>query len=106
MNIFADVEKRVIAALEALKAEGKLAADLAIPEIVAEAPRDPTHGDVSVNAAMVLAKPAKMKPRDIADALKAKLETAKDIAKIDVAGPGFLNISFNQRSGRTSCARF
>ena len=94
MNIFADVEKRVIVALEALKAEGKLPADLAIPEIVAEAPRDPTHGDVAVNAALVLAKPAKMKPRDIADALKAKLEAASDVEKIDVAGPGFLNITF------------
>ena len=94
MNIFADVEKRVIAALDALKAEGKLPADLAIPEIVAEAPRDPTHGDVAVNAALVLAKPAKMKPRDIADALKAKLEAASDVEKIDVAGPGFLNITF------------
>ena len=94
MNIFADVEARVIAALETLKAEGKLPADLEIPEIVAEAPRDSTHGDVAVNAALVLAKPAKMKPRDIADALKAKLETAGDVAKIDVAGPGFLNITF------------
>ena len=94
MNIFADVEKRVIAALDALKAEGKLPADLAIPEIAAEAPRDATHGDVAVNAALVLAKPAKMKPRDIADALKAKLEAASDVEKIDVAGPGFLNITF------------
>ena len=94
MNIFADVEARVIAALEALKPEGKLPADLVLPAIEAEAPRDATHGDVAVNAALVLAKAAKMKPRDIADALKAKLETAKDIAKIDVAGPGFLNITF------------
>jgi arginyl-tRNA synthetase len=94
MNIFADVEARVMAALEALKAEGKLPADLVLPAIEAEAPRDPTHGDVAVNAALVLAKAAKLKPRDIAEALKAKLETAKDIAKIDVAGPGFLNITF------------
>ncbi len=94
MNIFAEVEARVIAALDALKTEAKLPADLAIPDIVAEAPRDPTHGDVAVNAALVLAKAAKMKPRDIADALKAKLEAASDVAKIDVAGPGFLNITF------------
>ena len=94
MNIFADVEARVTAALEALKAEGKLPADLALPGIEAEAPRDSSHGDVAVNVALVLAKAAKMKPRDIADALKAKLETAPDVAKIDVAGPGFLNITF------------
>ncbi len=94
MNIFADVEARVKAALQALQAEGKLASDLALTGIEAEAPRDPTHGDVATNAALVLAKPAKMKPRDIADMLKAKLEAASDVAKVDVAGPGFLNITF------------
>ena len=94
MNIFADVETRVTTALEALKSDGKLPADLVIPAIEAEAPRDASHGDVATNAALVLAKPAKMKPRDIADALKAKLEAAPDVAKVDVAGPGFLNITF------------
>ena len=94
MNIFADVEARVSTALAALKAEGTLPADLVIPAIEAEAPRDATHGDVAVNAALVLAKAAKMKPRDIADALKRKLEAASDVDKIDVAGPGFLNITF------------
>lgn len=96
MNIFADVEARVQTALEALKAEGVLPADLAVPEIDAEAPRDASHGDVAVNAALVLAKAAKMKPRDIADALKGKLAAASDIDKIDVAGPGFLNITFKR----------
>ena len=94
MNIFADVEHRVFAALEALKKDGTLPADLALPAIDAEAPRDSTHGDVAVNAALVLAKAAKMKPRDIADALKAKLASAPDVEKIDVAGPGFLNLTF------------
>ena len=94
MNIFADVEHRVLQALEVLKKDGTLPADLALPAIDAEAPRDPTHGDVAVNAALVLAKAAKMKPRDIADALKAKLASAPDVEKIDVAGPGFLNITF------------
>ena len=77
-----------------MQAEGKLASDLALTGIEAEAPRDPTHGDVATNAALVLAKPAKMKPRDIADMLKAKLEAAPDVAKVEVAGPGFLNITF------------
>jgi arginyl-tRNA synthetase len=94
MNIFADVEKKIAAALAALKAEGTLAADLAIPAIEAESPRDPTHGDIATNAALVLAKAAKMKPRDIAEALKGKLESLHGIAKVDVAGPGFLNITF------------
>ncbi len=96
MNIFSDVETRVGAALEALKREGRLPADLAIPAIDAEAPRDASHGDVAVNAALVLAKAAKMKPRDIAEALKEKLSAASDVETIEVAGPGFLNITFKQ----------
>lgn len=94
MNIFAEVSARVTTALEALKSDGVLPADLALPSFDAEPPRDASHGDVAVNAAMVLAKPAKMKPRDIAEALKAKLETAPDVTKVEVAGPGFLNITF------------
>lgn len=89
MDIFAEVEKRVAAAAESLKSDGVLPADLALPNIDAEAPRDASHGDVAVNAALVLAKGAKMKPRDIAEALKGKLETADDVEKIEVAGPGF-----------------
>ena len=94
MNIFADIEQKIIMALEALKAEGKLPAELALTGVEASPPRDPSHGDVASNAAMVLAKPAKMKPRDIADALAAKLVSDPEIAKTEVAGPGFLNITF------------
>ncbi|MBN9246739.1 MAG: arginine--tRNA ligase [Hyphomicrobium sp.] len=94
MNVFADVVARVQTALTELQSEGVLPKDIALPPFDAEPPRDASHGDVAVNAAMVLAKPAKMKPRDIAEALKAKLEAAPSIAKIDVAGPGFLNITF------------
>jgi arginyl-tRNA synthetase len=96
MNVFSEVEARVRTALEALKSEGALPADLPLPNFEAEPPRDASHGDIAVNAALVLAKAAKMKPRDIADALKAKLEAHSDIAKIDVAGPGFLNITFKE----------
>ncbi|AGK57539.1 arginyl-tRNA ligase [Hyphomicrobium denitrificans 1NES1] len=94
MNVFTEVEARVRTALEALKAEGTLPADLALPAFEAEPPRDASHGDIAVNAALVLAKAAKMKPRDIAETLKAKLEAHADIQKIEVAGPGFLNITF------------
>ena len=93
MNIFADIEQRIVAALDALKADGKLPADLAIAGIEATPPRDPSHGDVTSNAAMVLARSARMKPRDIADALAAKLAADPEIAKADVAGPGFLNLT-------------
>jgi arginyl-tRNA synthetase len=94
MNVFADVASRVRAAVESLKVEGVLPADLQLPSFDAEQTRDASHGDVAVNAAMVLAKPSRMKPRDIAEALKSKLDGAPDIAKVEVAGPGFLNITF------------
>ncbi len=95
MNVFADVVAHVRTALSDLQSEGVLPKDIALPAFDAEPPRDSSHGDVAVNAAMVLAKPAKMKPRDIAEALKAKLDATPGIAKIDVAGPGFLNITFD-----------
>lgn len=81
-------------ALVQLQQSGQLPADLAIGNFDVEAPRDATHGDLACNAAMVLAKPAKMKPRDIAEALAAVLRQAPGIAKAEVAGPGFLNITF------------
>ncbi|HEX9880968.1 MAG TPA: arginine--tRNA ligase [Hyphomicrobium sp.] len=94
MNVFARVEERVVAALEALKSEGALPADLTLSGIEVSTPRDPTHGDLATNAALVLSKPARMKPRDIAEQLKAKLEADGDVAQAEVAGPGFLNLTF------------
>ena len=93
MNLFADVEARVLAALAALKAEGKLPADLALDGVEIQEPRDPAHGDMATNAALVLAKRAGKKPREIADLLAGKLKGAEGIAKVDVAGPGFINLA-------------
>lgn len=93
MNVFALMEARITEALGALRSDGTLPSDLVLPEVEAEVPRDVSHGDVATNIAMVLAKPAKMKPRDIAEALQAKLEGDDDIAEVSVAGPGFLNIT-------------
>jgi len=93
MNLYAEVEALILAALTSLKSEGALPAELAVTSAEVESPRDPTHGDLATNAAMVLAKPARMKPRDIADKLAEKLRAAPVIAKVDVAGPGFINIT-------------
>lgn len=93
MNVFALVEGRITAALHALVKEGKLPDGTDLSRIEAESPRDASHGDFASNAAMVLAKSAKMKPRDLADAITAKLEGDNDFAKIEVAGPGFLNLT-------------
>jgi arginyl-tRNA synthetase len=92
MNAFQHVEGLIARALETLVAEGRLPADLALPRVEVETPRDPEHGDLASNIAMILAKPARMKPRDIAEALKTKLEGTGDIVSVEVAGPGFLNL--------------
>jgi arginyl-tRNA synthetase len=95
MNIYADVASRVVATVEALQAQGTLPAGLALDRLEASPPRDATHGDVASNAAMVLAKPAAMKPRDIAELIAARLRTDPIIAKVDIAGPGFINITLH-----------
>ena len=92
MNLFADIRTRVLACLDQLVAEGTLPSGLATAAISVEPPRDASHGDMATNAAMVLAKPAKMNPRAIADALAAKLLEDPQIAAAEVAGPGFLNM--------------
>ncbi|MEO1293192.1 MAG: arginine--tRNA ligase [Pseudomonadota bacterium] len=92
MNVFADFRVTVVAALEAMAADGSLPAGLDTKNVAVEPPRDPAHGDLATNAAMVLAKPAKMKPREIAEALAAKLADDPMVETAEVAGPGFLNL--------------
>jgi arginyl-tRNA synthetase len=92
-NIFVQVLDRIHAATSALVAAGELPADLDRSRIVVEPPRDPAHGDLATNAAMVLAKDAGKKPRDLADAIADRLRAEELIAKVDVAGAGFINIT-------------
>ena len=91
MNLFTDIRGRVIAALDAMTAAGDLPAGLDLSNVAVEPPRDPAHGDMATNAAMVLAKPAGLKPRAIADALAARLPGGV-IRSAEVAGPGFINL--------------
>ena len=92
MNLFADVRGRVLACLDQMVADGALQQGLALDAVAVEPPRDAAHGDMATNAAMVLAKPAGLNPRAIADALAVKLAADPLIASADVAGPGFLNM--------------
>ena len=92
MDLFSDFERRIRAALGvALGEEALAAAGDALDKVTAEPPRDPSHGDVASNAAMVLAKPLKEKPRDLAMKLAVRLEADPDVASVSVAGPGFVN---------------
>lgn len=92
MNLFTDIRGLVLDSLSALVAEGTLPAGLDTTSVAVEPPRDAAHGDMATNAAMVLAKPAGVAPRVIADALAARLMADPRIALAEVAGPGFLNL--------------
>ncbi|MDH5453887.1 MAG: arginine--tRNA ligase, partial [Paracoccaceae bacterium] len=92
MNLFSDIRALVIDALAEMSAEGVLPAGLDTAAVAVEPPRDLAHGDMATNAAMVLAKPAGMSPRTIADALAAKLVADARIMTAETAGPGFLNL--------------
>ncbi len=92
MNLFADIRALVIDTLAAMQADGALPEGLGFDNVTVEPPRDAAHGDMATNAAMVLAKPSGMKPRDIADNLAGRLMSDPRITHADVAGPGFLNL--------------
>ncbi len=93
MNVFAHVEERIRSALTALQARGDLPADLVVGGIDVEPAKDAAHGEVASNVAMVLAKAARAKPREIADKLAVELGSEQTFVKVGVAGPGFLNIT-------------
>ncbi len=93
MNLFADFEQRIRAAVEAaIGVEGLSAASDMLDRINAEPPRDRAHGDIATNAAMVLAKPLGMKPRELALRIAVRLEADPDVESVQVAGPGFINL--------------
>lgn len=92
MNLFTQIRTLVLETLSAMQSDGQLPEGLDFANVAVEPPRDPLHGDMATNAAMVLAKPAQMKPRDIAEALAARLGEDARITSAEVAGPGFLNL--------------
>lgn len=92
MNRFSEIRALVLQALVDMQSAGDLPEDLDFSNVTVEPPRDLAHGDMATNAAMVLAKPSRKKPRDIADTLAARLREDTRITTVDVAGPGFLNL--------------
>src|SRR6202049_3691519 len=87
-HLFANVLARVHAVCAA-----ELGAGADLSRVVVEPPKDPSHGDMATNAAMVLAKEAGKKPRDLAEQIAVRLRTDDLIASVDVAGPGFINLT-------------
>jgi arginyl-tRNA synthetase len=92
MNIFDIFTARLFAARDALVAAGQVPAGLDMSRVVVEPPRDASHGDLATNAAMVLARDAKLNPRQLADLIAAELAKDADIVSVSVAGPGFINL--------------
>jgi arginyl-tRNA synthetase len=92
MNLFTDIRALVLDAVGALGREGRLPAGLDTAGVAVEPPRDPGHGDMATNAAMVLAKPGGQNPRALAEALAETLRQDPRVASAEPAGPGFLNL--------------
>ncbi len=92
MTLYVRFADHINAVLDALEAAGTLPAGLPRGNVTVEPPRDASHGDLATNAAMVLAKGAGTNPRELAEAVKAELEKIDEVASVDIAGPGFINM--------------
>src|SRR5215813_13735816 len=95
-NVFAAVLDRVRAANDALVSAGVLPSGIDQSRVLVEPPRDAAHGDMATNAAMVLAKDAGKKPRELAEAIGERLKADPLIDKVEIAGPGFINLTLNR----------
>ncbi len=96
MNLFGHFREQVASTIIGLMGEGRLPAGLETQRITVEPPRDPAHGDVATNAAMVLAKDAGMAPRTLAAVIAERLKETEGVAGSEVAGPGFINLTLTQ----------
>jgi len=92
LSLYAQYAALLDGVLDDLVSEGALPQGIERRNVTVEPPRDPSHGDLATNAAMVLAKPAGTNPRALAEAIKPKLEALPPVTSVEVAGPGFINI--------------
>ena len=95
MNVFSYFSDVIQENIKDLQKAGSLPADLDASRVAVDPPRDAAHGDLACNAAMMLAKPAGMKPRDLAELLAERLREHPHITDVEIAGPGFLNLRLN-----------
>lgn len=93
MNLFEIHATRLHAVLAGLAERGAIPAGLSLARVVVEPTKDPAHGDLAINAAMVLAKEAGMAPRALAELIVAELAKDGDVLKAEIAGPGFINLT-------------
>ncbi len=103
-TLYARFAAHIDAALDAIVADGAMPGALDRGNVTVEPPRDPAHGDLSTNAAMVLAKPSGMNPRALAELLVAKLGAIDEVAAAEIAGPGFINLRLSDDAWRGELA--
>src|SRR5207244_2695724 len=96
VTLYARFAAHLDALLDALEGEGQLPAGLKRNAVAVEPPRDPSHGDLATNAAMVLAKPAGTNPRALAELIAPRLAALPDVTGAEIAGPGFINIRLDR----------
>ena len=96
MDVFAGFHGRVLAAVQQLKHDGVVPHDASIAGITLEPPKDASHGDLATNAAMVLAKPARLAPRALAERIVPLLDSDPYVESVEIAGPGFINLTLSQ----------
>ncbi|KKI17826.1 arginine--tRNA ligase [Sphingomonas sp. Ag1] len=104
MTLYSRFAAYVDAALDALEAAGDLPSGIERRAVTVEPPRDPAHGDLATNAAMVLAKAAKTNPRALAEKIGAALQQLDEVAAVEIAGPGFINLRLVDDSWRAELA--
>jgi arginyl-tRNA synthetase len=104
VSLYARFTTHLNAVLDRLEADGALPAGLARKAVTVEPPRDPSHGDLATNAAMVLAKPAGTNPRALAEKIVAGLEALDEVASASIAGPGFINLTLTDPTWRAELA--
>ena len=92
MNIFEIFSARLATVLNGMIGDGRLPAGISLARVVVEPTKDPAHGDLAINAAMVLAKEAGQAPRALAEQIVAEIARDPDVLKAEIAGPGFINI--------------
>src|SRR6476619_5408317 len=92
MSLYAQYSALLDGVLDELVSDGALPQGIERRNVTVEPPRDPAHGDLATNAAMVLAKPAGTNPRALAEAIKPKLEALPPVTSVEIAGPGFINL--------------
>jgi len=100
LSLYAQYSALLDGVLDELQSEGKLPEEIDRKAVAVEPPRDPSHGDLATNAAMVLAKQAKTSPRALAEMIAPKLEAVPAVTSVEVAGPGFINLRLSPDAWR------